>query len=326
MQVGGQRLASAATDNTNDETRVDLRYQFSRGDWLNDAHVTYEKAFWSPQPAEFTNGYILSDGNWWDTIAQRGGGDNYQDKGQKGYAFQDDLTFLGWDGHTIKMGMKYKSVTVDTLEQNKFNPQFRYDINQSLDVPTHVEFGAPVSSLGDGTVSSDNKQFGIYIQDDWAVSDQLLLNLGLRWDHETTPSYENYVTPADVVSALQASNTNLPNSGIDIADYISSGSNRSSDKDNWAPRLGFSYDLNSDQRNVIFGGIGRSYDRNLFDYLQNEVSKGSWGTYSFDFYSPAHPCSGSSCLAWDASYLDPEVLRDWQWQVARARCTSTTTT
>lgn len=309
VQVGGQRLPSSATDNTNDETRVDLRYQFTHGDWLNDAHLTYEKAFWSPRPHEFSLGYTLSDGNWWDTIARRGGGDNYQNKGQKGTSFQDDLTFSGWEGHTVKMGVKYKTITVDTLEQNKFNPQFYYDINESLSTPTHVEFGAPVAGLGDGTVNSRNKQLGVYIQDDWAVNDKLTLNLGVRWDYETTPSYENFVTPSDVVSALQVSNTNLPNSGIDIRDYISTGNNRKADTNNWAPRLGFSYDLDADQRHVIFGGLGRSYDRNLFDYLQNEVSKGSWGQYSYDFNTAMHPCSGPNCLQWDPAYLNPDTLR-----------------
>lgn len=309
IDMGGNRLPSAATDNKNDETRVDLRYQFTHDDWLNDAHLTYEKSFWSPQPHEFAPGYYLSDGNWWDVIARIGGGDAYQDKGQKGYSFQDDLTFTGVEGHTFKAGVKYKVVTVDTLEQNKFNPQFYYDIHESLTIPTHVEFGAPVAGLGDGTVSSRNKQFGIYFQDDWEVNDKLLLNLGLRWDYETTPSYEDFVTPADVVNALQASNTNLPNSGININDYISTGKNRDSFKGAWAPRLGFSYDLDADQRHVIYGGIGRSYDRNLFDYLQNEVSKGSWGTYVYNFNTAAHPCSGANCLAWDPSYLNPDVLR-----------------
>lgn len=309
VQLGGQTLPSAATDNTNDETRVDLRYQFTHGDWLNDAHLSYEKSFWSPRPREFTPGYVISDGNWWETIARRGGGENFQDKGQKGIAFQDDLTFTGWEGHTIKGGFKYKLATLDTLEQRQFNPQFFYDIHESLSNPIHVDLGAPVSILGDGTVTSRNKQFGIYLQDDIEASDKLLLNIGLRWDYESTPSVQDYVTPADVVAALQVSNTNLPSSGINIHDYISTGHNRKADKDNWAPRLGFSYDLGADQRHVVFGGIGRSYDRNLFDYLQNEVSKGSWGTFSFDFNTPLHPCSGSNCLAWNPSYLDPEVLR-----------------
>ena len=311
IQIGGQDLPSHGTDNTNDETRVDLRYQYTFGDWLNDAHLTYEKAFWSPRPHEFSNGYVISDGEWYRTIARRGGGENYQDKGQKGVSFQDDLTFRGWDDHTIKMGIKYKAISVDTLEQNKFNPQFFYDIHESLTVPTHVEFGFPVSALGDGTVTSKNKQFGIYIQDDWQATDRLILNLGLRWDVESTPSFENYVTPASVVTALQASSANQPGSGVTIADYISTGNNRSSDKNNWAPRIGFSFDTLGDQRHVVFGGIGRSYDRNLFDYLQLEVSKGSWGNVPFNFNTPAHPCTVGVgiCRAYDPSYQDPEVLR-----------------
>ena len=312
IQVEGQRLPPAATLNTNDETRVDLRWQWTSGDWLNDAHLTYEDAFWSPQPANFIPGYFLSDGNWWDTIVRSGGGDNYQDKGQKGWSVQDDLTFTGWSGHTVKMGLKYKSVDLDTLEQNKYNPQFYYDINESLSLPTHVEFGAPVAGYGDGTVSSGNSQFGIYIQDDWEVNDHLTLNMGVRWDVESTPSYEDFVTPAEVVTALQNSNTNLPNSGVDINDYISTGGNRDPDRNNWAPRFGFSYDLNADQRHVIFGGAGRSYDRNLFDYLQNEVSKGSWASYVYNFNTPMHPCAvgtDATCRNWDPRYLDPEFLR-----------------
>ena len=312
IQVQDQRLPLAATLNENKEKRVDLRYQFSSYNWLNDAHVTYEDAFWSPRPANFIPGYFLSDGNWWDTIVRSGGGDNYQDKGQKGWSVQDDLTFNGWDGHTVKMGVKYKQVDLQTLEQNKYNPQFYYDIHDSLTIPTHVEFGAPVAGFGDGTVKSRNRQFGIYIQDDWEVNEHLTLNLGVRWDYEQTPSYEDFVTPAQVVSALQASNTNLPNSGVDINDYISTGGNRSSDKNNWAPRFGFSYDLHGDQRHVVFGGAGRSYDRNLFDYLQNEVSKASWGTYTYDFNTALHPCdtaTAATCRDWDPRYLDPEFLR-----------------
>ena len=312
IQVQDQRLPPAATLNTNEETRVDLRYQLTAGDWLNDAHLTYEDAYWSPVPANFVPGYYLSDGNWTDTIVRSGGSENYQDKGQKGWSFQNDLTFSGWDGHTLKMGIKFKRVDLETLEQNKYNPVFYYDIRESLEVPVHVEFGAPVAGFGNGTASSRNKQFGIYIQDDWEVNEHLTVNLGVRWDYEQTPSYEDYVTPQQVVDALRASNAALPGSSVDVEDYISTGNNRKADKDNWAPRLGFSWDFFGDQRHVLFGGAGRSYDRNLFDYLQNEVSKASWGQYTYDFDTPAHPCdtaTGATCRAWDPRYLDPEFLR-----------------
>ena len=65
----------------------------------------------------------------------------------------------------------------------------------------------------------------------------------------------------------------LANAGININDYISNGHNRKNQSDNIAPRFGFSYDLNADQQHVIFGGAGRSYDRNVFSILQHETNK-----------------------------------------------------
>ncbi len=39
--------------------------------------------------------------------------------------------------------------------------------------------------------------------------------------------------------------------GVNINDYISNGNNRSAYKNEWQPRLGFSYDLNGDEEHVI---------------------------------------------------------------------------
>ena len=175
-----------------------------------------------------------------DVIFRGGGSPNFQDKGQEGWSFQDDLTFTGWLDHTLKMGIKYKAVEVRAQERNFHNQQFYYDINESTTAPFLVQFGAPLAGVGDGSVVSRNRQFGIYIQDDWDVTDRLQLNLGVRWDYEETPSHEDYVTPAEVVAALEGSEAiNNPASGINIYDYISTGNNRKPDRNNWAPRLGF---------------------------------------------------------------------------------------
>ena len=65
----------------------------------------------------------------------------------------------------------------------------------------------------------------------------------------------------------------LAKAGININDYISNGHNRKNPNGEIAPRLGFSFDLQGNQHHVIFGGAGRSYDRNVFGILQHESNK-----------------------------------------------------
>ncbi|KRG65933.1 hypothetical protein ABB26_01555 [Stenotrophomonas humi] len=322
--VGGQSARSYGTDTGVEEDRYDLRWQYSNTNWLNDAHLTYEKAFWTKAPINFDNGRVLTDGSGDDgkQIYRIGGGEGgLQDKGQKGWSFQNDTTFFGWEGHTLKFGVKYKQVDLDTTEQQPYNPQFYYDIRQGGDVPYFVRFGSPAVGTGGGAVTSKNKQFGLYIQDDWDVTDRLTLNLGLRWDYEKTPSYLDYTTAPDVLASLSTVDTRAGNApgqtyaqtlalgGIDINRYISTGNNRKPFKDAIQPRVGFSYDLTGDERHVVFGGIGRSYDRNLFDYLQLERSKASFPTRRFKINSPGHACAvGGDCLDWNPQLLDRDYL------------------
>jgi outer membrane receptor protein involved in Fe transport len=323
--VGDQSVSSYGTDQNVKETRIDLRWQLTAGDWLNDAHVTYEKATFELAPQNFGNGYVLTDGaeDRGHVILNAGAGaGGFQDKGQDGYSFQDDLTWSGLEDHTFKMGVKYKQIKLRTTEQQPYNPQYYYDINNSTEIPYFVSFTSPLAGTGGGSVESDNKQFGIYFQDDWRVTDRLELNLGLRWDYEKTPSYLDAVTEPGVVAAIYGQDTNagapagqsyaqtLALGGVDIADYISTGNNRDAFKDAWQPRLGFSYDLSGDERHVLFGGAGRSYDRNIFDYLALERTKATFPSYGYRINTPGHACTPgtATCLDWDESLRDQATL------------------
>ena len=314
--IGGIDTSDFGNDKSNNEKRVDLRYQYTFGDWLNDAHVTYEDSFYNPESINQT-GYGVrlertNPNNPRDAVLNYGAGQNFQRKGQSGMSFQDDLSWFGlnWAGsHIIKMGVKYKQIDITAFEQSPRNPQFFYDIGESYTVPNRVQFGNLVPGAGTLDIKSANSQLGLYIQDDWEVNQKLTLNLGIRWDYERTPSYLNFKPRPELVAALQAW-PNIQNTDYNINDYIGNGSNRKAFKDAIAPRLGFSYDLFEDQRHVIFGGAGRSYDRNLFDYLALERSKGVFPSYEFQFNTPAHPCAvgTGTCLAFDPRYYDPANL------------------
>src|SRR3546814_9632359 len=77
------------------------------------------------------------------------------------------------------------------------------------------------------------------------------------------------MVPDDLAAALRGW-TNIQNTDYNIEDYISTGGNRDNFNGAWQPRFGFSYDLFGDQEHVIFGGAGRAYDRNIFDYRSEE--------------------------------------------------------
>ena len=226
---------------------------------------------------------------------------------------QDDLTLTGltWRGdHTVKTGVKFKRVTLTAADAENINPQFFYSVDQTgtATTPWKAQFTDPVPGLN-AVAESRNTQFGLYIQDDWLPTQKLTLNIGVRWDYERTPSYLDHVTPANVLAALNSPHPaaqatfpgqtyaqTLAKGGININDYISNGNNRSPIKDEIQPRFGVAYDLNADQQHVVFGGAGRAYDRDLYDYLQLEETKQALPTLEVNFnvtdpLGGAHPCN-----------------------------------
>ena len=314
----GINLAETATNTEVDEIRGLARWQHTEDNWVNDFRVSYVDASWSPSPAAFSNGQLFNATLRTGTTVSRfgvvraGGGANFQDKGQKGWTVQDDFTYTGLQGHTIKVGVKASWVTLNSLQQNLFNPLYTYDLNAfsqttlNTTIPYQLQFGAP-SGPGNSVVTSDNFQFGLYAQDDWDVSDRLTLNLGLRWDYERTPSYLDFVTPQVNINAVTGPGyTNLRNADYNINDFISNGDNRQAFKGAFQPRLGFTYRLDGAGRFTMFGGYGRSYDRNQFDFLQQEISVGAYQTRTFLFQGAdsQNPCTPSlTCIPWDPIYL-----------------------
>jgi outer membrane receptor protein involved in Fe transport len=311
--LGDTTTYEHASRNGQEEKRANLRWQYSGARFLNDFNLSYESAYFTQDPLTDGSGYVLSYvplAGQESTILTAGAGSSYQNKGQEGWALQDDLTLdsIDWHGgHTFKMGFKYKDVELDSTQINPANPQYYYNYYAGLR-DTEIPYKASWGDTDSGSVTSKNKQYGIYLQDDWEVNEHLTLNLGVRYDYEKTPSFLNFVTPSDVASALQ-NWSNLDNANYNINDYISTGSNRKAFKNAWQPRLGFSYDLNGDQNHVIYGGAGRAYDRNLFDYLALEQLNNNSKSYSYYFTGGGNTqCLGSPCVAWDPSYATQEGL------------------
>ncbi len=142
-------------------------------------------------------------------------------------------------------------------------------------------------------------EFGAYFQDDWRIHPRLTLNLGVRWDYFGPP--HNYISGLDsnfyagspVEPSCSTTDPNPPNTtvtgpcnirnqfypvGNPVLQSFANGNSQvrnneiwNKDTNNFAPRLGFSYDVTGKQKLVMRGGFGIAYDRmynNIFENLR----------------------------------------------------------
>ena len=73
--------------------------------------------------------------------------------------------------------------------------------------------------------------YGYYGQDNWKLNSRLSLELGLRYDYESLPA-----PPIPITAIPQTAN-------------------HPSDKNNFGPRIGFAYNVFSDNKTVLRGGL-----------------------------------------------------------------------
>lgn len=271
----------------NDETRFDVKHEWTRGDFLNEARVGYEKFVWNPTARLSTPfvKYVVSPSNTPNNVVDvlfTGGSPDSQHREQAGLSFADDLTWTGLAGHAIKGGFKMKQVEFDLSGTSRGVDIVRTMIDNRTGQTTVIQTDLALAPVG---VRYKDNQYGLYLQDDWKVNAKLELNLGARWDYETNMLNDSYVTPADRVAifgkqdpragapAGQTYAQSLAKGGVTIADFISTGSNRKSFKNAYQPRVGFSYDVRGDRNTVVFGGFGRAYDRTIANHALDELQK-----------------------------------------------------
>jgi outer membrane receptor protein involved in Fe transport len=299
----------------NNEYRIDALHEWNLGAGLvSETRLDYQNAYWKPQSSrnETEIRYKVSTASpptidsGGDVILTGGSPDN-QVRGQRGFTLSQDMTYAGLERHVFKGGAKFSFLNYDLSGTSRGVDV----VNTLVDTTTGLPYYDAASGNCTGTniinngsnsdqckidraldptaVSINNRQLGIYAQDDWDLTSRLQLNLGVRWDVETNMLNNGYVTPADRVAALNAPDTrtftgetaapgqtyaqSLAKGGINVADYIADGRSRKTYLGAIAPRLGASYDVFGDHGTVVFGGYGRSYDRAMANHALDEKQK-----------------------------------------------------
>jgi hypothetical protein len=119
-----------------------------------------------------------------------------------------------------------------------------------------------------------------FFQDDWKVRRNLTLNLGLRWEFSGLPSEAGgFSGGLDKVALI---NTVSQISNLTVAKGQQWYAH---DWNNFAPRLGFAYDLKGDGKTAIRGGVGMFYDR----FIGATISSVDGGTPGFGLDLQTYP-------------------------------------
>ena len=246
------------------------------------------------------------------------------------FQLTDDVTKI-YGKHTFKLGFELQHVKFSTLQPPWSHGEFDYN-GAFTDIPTQnnsntgrVDFlltptlstvpngvnyvgGSSNIYLSNISLTDNGKNYyGLYIQDDWKITNKLTLNLGLRWDFFGLV-YEHHAAQANFVPSgppkgeplyilpvgnpfsneLSPSFTSLlAKDGIQLAanNVLSVGRGLgNSQYTNFAPRIGFAYQWTP--KLVLRGGWGMFYNGFENRGFSPNIGENYPFQFNFNFFPP----------------------------------------
>jgi hypothetical protein len=204
------------------------------------------------------------------------------------YQFLDSVTYYR-GGHTLKVGADINYVREEL--QNLFQGGGVYSYTSltaiAQDCPPGVSGCSPVAdaNLGrhysnfnqafdlnglDGALFFPAWQYAGYVQDTWRAGDRLVLNLGLRYEYQQMPRPGRIEYQGVTFSGNPAYPQTME---------------FNQDKNNWAPRIGITYDIGGDHSTVLRGAYGIFYALTSNSAVANAITNNGINQASY-FFTP----------------------------------------
>jgi carboxypeptidase family protein len=181
----------------------------------------------------------------------------------------DDLV-LQRGPHSIQFGVVVQPTLQNQIKGKTPAGSFQFTSLTSFLQGQATSFIGPSPTGGhDDTKSFEQTYIATYIQDDYKVRRNLTLNLGLRWEFMPPPTERYgrisnyYVRVINGVSVMDSTPT------LGSPFYASH-------KDNFAPRVGFAWDVLGDGKTSVRGGFGMFYDQ-----LESEFKADTYGNLPY---------------------------------------------
>jgi len=259
-------------------------------------------------PTPLLGGQALIGGNN-NELEYQGDGGPYNVP-QKLFQFADSLSYVHGH-HVFKAGVNIGKREVNFVQGNSAKGYF---VIGGTGYPGTGRFtGYEVSELLAGFVDYEIGEFnglyqtrswetGYFAQDDWRVNNRLTLNLGVRYDYYTWPyeinNRQSNWDPATGTLVVPGT-AGWPKSLVD------------NDKKNFAPRIGFAYNLDGNGKTIIRGGYGIFYflDRGgVGEQLSNNPDFNGVSTYQA---CPNNNCADPTGYRVTLSGQGPVGNNDW---------------
>jgi hypothetical protein len=151
-------------------------------------------------------------------------------------------------GHEIKGGLEYQLDEAQVSKQMSGGQQvdiFANEANAARPIYRHFYWTTPDATLANAPVSAlsaspEHRVTTVYLQDRWTLNDYLVISAGVRWDRQ------------EIIDAAGVTQIDL--------------------SDDYAPRLGFTWDPSGSNRSKLFGSFGRFYEEIPMDLVIRSYS------------------------------------------------------
>ena len=278
LRPGKDRIYGSFIRTKNTTQAGGVRPSFDRAlvEWANFGNLNETHIFSPNKINEFRAGVSTEAGNPWDvktlavprititnvspyglssdtTITNVPGG-----WWQTSYDYKDIFSWVR-STHTLKMGGQLRRPKAASGFSTNYVPNYAFNdiLDFADDEPlTTTRNVNPVTGLPQLNFSHrEEKEWALFINDDWKVTRHFTLNLGLRYEN-FTKQFDTQGLRGFIFGDGGNFNQQLANGKLAYVDRLFPAQNL-----NFAPRMGFAWDPTGKGKMTVRGGFGVTYDR-----------------------------------------------------------------
>ena len=257
----------------NEQDRIAAQLVMTRGAWVSESRVGWNKTYLARldgflstigpnTPAEvlpygrrvgrldISGLFATADAEIWDMRGTT-------------YTFEQKFS-RGFQRHLVKVGFRFQRDAGGRLnpEIPKFIYQNYNDLLANSVTSQNTSYGAPPHK-------SHMDNYSAFVQDDWRLGSNFVLNLGLRYDYygvvEVLPT-----TPVEVEIVNFEAASDLRK--LDFGPLRDPLRPYEPDTVNFGPRAGFAWTANDSETTVVRGGVGFLYSPHLIATVRQSVA------------------------------------------------------